>query len=356
MSTFNTERMKQLVAYAIQGAGFKKDLELSGYIGMRVEDGTLYLNTMDGENYLCVSDVCLADDIDVTVSAELFSKLISKITSDTLDMEVVDNTLVVTGNGKYTLGLIPDETGALLSFPDRFPKETEELGKFNAVDIVAINTTVKASLDTVAGSVYSSYYFGDVIASTDRCMMTIFKKKAFDEPYMFNRQFVDLMTMSGADVTISKSDTMLLAESSISEKGSICICTKIPDNVSGFKIEGVRQFSELEVKSFCRIRKAELLDLLDRLALFVTKFDDCAIQLHFTPHSVEISSMASSGVETIDYAEGKDAVDMTIKINIDRLRTELKSYNSDMVDLYYGSDMCIKLVDGDISQVIALIK
>lgn len=356
MSTFNTERMKQLVAYAIQGAGFNKLLELSGYIGVRAGEGTLYLNTTDGTNNLCVSDACVADNLDVTVSAELFSKLISKITSDTLDMEVVDNTLVVTGNGKYTLEIVRDETGALLSFPDKFPKETKELGKLNAVDIVAINTTVKASLDTVAGSVYSSYYFGDVIASTDRCMMTMFKKKAFDEPYMFNRQFVDLMTMSGADVIVSKSDTMLLAESSIGEKGSICICTRIPDNVSEFKIEGVRQFSDLEVKSFCRIRKAELLDLLDRLALFVSKFDEGAIQLHFTNQSVEISSMASSGVESIEYTECKDATDMTIKINIDRLRTELKSYNSDMVDLYYGSDMCIKLVDGDISQVIALIK
>lgn len=356
MSAFTTERLKELVGYAIRGAGFNKLLELSSYIGIRVEEGVLYLNTTDGTNYLCVSDACLADDFDVTVNAELFSKLISKITSDTVDIEVVDNTLVVTGNGKYTLELVPDESGNQLSFPDRFPKETEEMGSLNAVEVVAINTTVKASLDNITGIVYSSYYIGDVIASTDRRMMTIFNKAVFDKPYMFNREFVDLMAISGADVTLSKSDDMLLAESAISEKCSICICTKIPDNVSDFKIDSVKKFSELEVSSFCRVRKAELLDLLDRLALFVTKFDDGAIQLEFTNTGVKVSSLASSGVEFIEYAECKNAINMTIKINIDRLRTELKSYNSDMVDLYYGSEMCIKLVDGDITQIIALIQ
>ena len=356
MSTFSTERLKELVAYAIKGAGFNKNLELSSYIGVRVNDDVLYLNTTNGTNYLCVSDSCVADDFDVTVNADLFSKLISKITAETVDIEVANNTLVVNGNGKYTLELVPNENGDMLSFPDKFPSETTDIGTINAVDVVVINTTVKASLDNVAGSVYSSYYLGDVIASTDRCMMTVFKKKAFDEPYMFNREFVDLMTMSGADVSISKSSDTLLAESSISEHGSISICTKIPDNVSDFKIDGVKKFSELEVTSFCRIRKAELLDLLDRLSLFVTKFDDGAIKLHFTNSSVEVSSMASSGVETIEYSECKDAKDVEIKININRLLTELKSYNSDMVDIYYGNEMCIKLVDGDITQIIALIK
>jgi hypothetical protein len=66
--------------------------------------------------------------------------------------------------------------------------------------------------------------------------------------------------------------------------------------------------------------------------------------------------MASNGIERVDYTESKDTIDLTIKINIDRFRNQLKAYSSDVVDLYYGSDICIKLVDGDLTQVIALIK
>ena len=355
MSTFNTEALKKMVSYAIQGAGFNKLLELSTLMGIRVADGELYLNTTDGTNNLSVSGKCVADDMDITVNAELFSKLIGKINSDTVDMEIIDNTLVVKGNGKYTLELVPDENGDLLSFPDKFPKETTEIGKISAGDLVVINNTVKASLSQVAGSVYSSYYFGDIVASTDKAMMSIFNHKVFDTPYLINKEFVDLMSMGLADVSLSKADNMLVAD--IETDGcSISICTTLPTNISDFNIEGVNKFAALEVTSFCRFKKAQMLELLDRLALFVSKFDDGAIELHFAQDYIEVSSMASNGIESVDITEFKDAKDWTIKINIDRFRNQLKAYSSDMVDLYYGNEICVKLVDGDITQVIALIK
>lgn len=356
MATFNTTRLKELTAYAIKGAGFNKLLELSSYMGIKVADGIIYLNTTDGTNYVSVSDACIAEDMDITVNAELFSKLIGKFNSDTVDMNIVDNTLVVKGNGKYTLELVPDENGGLLSFPNKFPDKAEDIGTIPATDLVFISNAVKTSLGQVAGSVYSNYYFGNVVASTDKAMMSIFKRKLLDGTYLFNREFVDLLCMSGADVTISKCDDMLLAESNISEKGCICVCTKIQDGVNEYGIDNVNKFAALEVKSFCRFKKVEMLDLLDRLALFVNKFDDGAIELHFTDNYVEVSSMSSSGIERIDYTESKDAQDITIKINIERLRNQLKAYNSDIVDLYYGNEICIKLVDGDMTQLIALVK
>ena len=201
MSTFTTERLKQLVGYAIKGAGFDRNIELSTYMGVRVEDGELYLNTTDGTNYMSVSDRCLADDMDIVVDADLFAKLISKINSDTVDMEVVDATLVVKGNGKYTLALIPDETGNALSFPDKFPDDTTEHGVISASDVLTLNNTLKASLSGVADSIYSNYYFGDSVVTTDRAMATVYNKKMFDGEFVFSKQFIDLLTLSTNDVT-----------------------------------------------------------------------------------------------------------------------------------------------------------
>lgn len=356
MSTFNTERLKELVSYAIKGAGFNKLLELSSYMGVSVADGVLYLNTTDGTNYLSVSDGCVADEMDVVVNADLFARLISKITSDTVDMTIDGNSLVVKGNGTYKLELVPDENGDPLVFPDKFPPTVTEIGKLKANDLAVVSTALEVSLSNVAGSVYSNYYFGDVIASTDKAMMCIFNKKLFNKPYLFNRSFVDLMCAGATDVTLSVSEDMLLAEAEITDKCTISVCTKIPDNVSEFNVDGVNKFAALEVKSFCRVRKAEFLDTLDRLALFVSKFDDGAVQLNFTKTAIEVSSIANSGVESIMYAESKDVEPVAIKINVDRLRSQLKAYSSDMVDLYFGNDICIKLVDGELTQVIALLK
>lgn len=357
MATFNTEKLKGIVALAIQGAGFNKLLELSGYIGIKVQNGVLYLNTTDGTNYMRVSDSCSADDFDVTVDAELFSKLIGKFNSDTVDMDIVDDNLVIKGNGKYTLGVKPNETGSALRFPDKFPNvPAEVIGTITFQDLVTISTAIKASLSSVAGSLYADYYVGDVVASTDKVMISRYAKKLLDANYMLNRQFVDLMCLGNSDVTVSKADNMLIADISLSEDSSIQICTPILDTVSEFNIDGINKFADLDVKSFCRFKKVQMLDLLDRLALFVNKFDDGAVTLHFTEDYIEVSSLANSGIERVEITEFKNAEDISIKINIERLRNQLKAYGADIVDMYYGSDVCIKLVDGDISQVIALIK
>lgn len=355
MAKFNTEKLKELTSNAVQGAGFNKLLELSNYLGIRVEDKVIYLNTTDGTNYLCVSDACDAEDMDVTVDADLFSKLIGKINSNEVDIEVVDNALIVKGNGKYTLAIQPDENGNALSFPNKFPQETEKLTAIKITDLVTTGSAVKASLSGVAGSEYSNYYVGDVIVGTDKAMMSIFKRNMFDEPYLINKTVVDILITSPNDVDVFKSADMLVFESKINDTEAITLCTPIV-RPKDFNVEAIKKFAALDVKSFCRFKKAYMLDLLDRLALFVSKFEDGAIELHFTDSYVEVSSMSSSGIERIDYTESKDAEDITIKINIDRFRNQLKAYNSDIVDLYYGNEICIKLVDGDMTQVIALIK
>ena len=215
MATFNTETLKKLVAYSIQGAGLNEKVELSMDMGISVLNNTLYLNTMDGTNYLSVSADCTAEDFDIVVDAETFAKLIGKINSDVVELNVNDKALIIKGNGKYTLELLTDNMGELLSFPDVFPEKAEQLAVINAGDLVTVNSAIKASLSNVVDSVYSSYYFGDMIASTDRYMLSVLEHKVFDTPYLLNKQFVDLMCMTNADVEISKSEDMIVAETSV---------------------------------------------------------------------------------------------------------------------------------------------
>ena len=76
-----------------------------------VSEGTfLYLNVTNREYYAQVkfdlNEVC--QEFHATVNANLFLKLISQITTDTIGLEIKENTLVVTGNGTYKLPLIFD--------------------------------------------------------------------------------------------------------------------------------------------------------------------------------------------------------------------------------------------------------
>ena len=94
---------------------------------------------------------------------------------------------------------------------------------------------------------------------------------------------------------------------------------------------------------------------LERISIFVGDFEDNVIKLHFTDKSIEIQSMSSSGIESVNYMEHKSATDFTAKINVAMLITQLKAYGSDSVEIYYGNDKLLKLKDGKLTQVIAYV-
>lgn len=355
--TVNTIQLQALANKANQCVGANKLLEISNYIGIKSLAGTLALYTTDGENNLCVSmDIEDKEDIDVTVDVETFIKLINKITSDTVSLELFENALVIQGNGAYKLELKFDDNGDVLSFPRNFPEDADEIGKISQSAIQTMQSSLKSSLSTDAGSVYVNYYVGDFITSTDRAMMGMYDCQIFsseDTKFLFNRSFVDLLALAGEDVVLKyNSDNNII----MALANNFTLTTKVRSGIEDFNAEGIKKMLSIEQESYCKIRKKEILDLLDRLSLFVSAYDDGAITLEFTKSNIRISSMSCSGVESIAYMESKDAKEKTIKINISRLVSQLKSYNSDAVELYYGSDMCIKLVDGDVTQVIALMR
>ena len=349
-----TMKLQALVAKAVKGAGFNKLLPITGMIGITIEDG-MHLYTTDGSNYLCVYDNSIeGDSFDVTVDAEMFYNLVAKLTSNEVTLEVVDDVLIISGNGKYKLALQLNDSGEKLVFPKNLVDESDDvieiLGALSLNTINVMLSSIKPSLSTTAGTIYNNYYVGDCIIGTDRDMLCKYDGEKFD-PMVFTRSFVDLLGIATSDVTLSKSGNCLTAVSD-----NLIIKSKITNDASYFNIEGINKMLDLKLDSYCRVNKKELLSLLDRLSIFVSAYDDGAVFIHFTKDSLEVSSLSSSGVESIDYTEFKNFKDTTIKIDINRLITQLKAYQSDFVDLYYGNDLCVKLVDGDLLAIIALMR
>ena len=357
--TISTTQLQSLVNKASQCVGANKLIPITEKIGIKCSEIGLVLVTTDGVNTLSVStpDVSSKESIDVTVLAETFSKLVNKTTTETITLEVDANSLTVTGNGSYKLALELDDDGNLLSFPiNDFALEYEEVGKITPSVVQIIQSSLKSSLSANAGTVYTNYYVGEFISATDKSMLGLYAYNLFnaeETKFLWNARFVDLLAYAGEDTTLSyNADSKAL----IAKSQGFSLITKAPTDCADYNIEGLKKMLSISQDSFCKLRKKELLDALDRLALFVSTYDDGAITLQFTPNSLKVSSLSTNGVETIDYTESKDAKDKTIKININRLISQLKSYTSDTVELYYGSDFCIKLVDGDITQVIALMR
>ena len=91
---------------------------LTETLQIKTEDNQLFISVTNREYFAKVS-IAIDTNVDfhATVNANLFLKLISQITTETIEMTLIDNCLVLKGNGTYKLPLIFDGD-TLLELPE----------------------------------------------------------------------------------------------------------------------------------------------------------------------------------------------------------------------------------------------
>ena len=352
--TIGTELMKDVVARAIKGAGNNKLIPITSMMCIRLQNGDLTVITTDATNYLYIKEQHVAgDDFYVVVDANQFAKLVGKMTSDNITMTVDSNfTLTVKGNGTYKIELPLDEDGNLVKFPDAIGKNDSETGiTMNRSTIQVILDTIKPALAvTMENPQYTAYYMGDKVVATDSYKIASLDVPIFDEPRLVSSEFIDLVSvMRSEKITahIGKTDIMF-------DTPDCTIVGKFVDGLNDFAIEPISNLIDQEFESFCAVPKNELLQTLDRLSLFVGTYDKNAVDLTFTKEGLQISSKASSGVEIVSYISSDGHRDYTCAVDILMLMQEVKAIQNDKIEMFYGDDASIKLVDGNITIVIAL--
>lgn len=355
--TIGTELMKDVVARAIKGAGNNKLIPITSMMCIQLKDGELTVITTDATNYLYIKEQHVAgDDFYVVVDANQFAKLVSKMTCESITMTVDEKlyTMKVKGNGNYTIELPLDEDGAPVRFPDALAKtvlpNTIEL---NRSTVIAILETIKPALAvTMENPQYTAYYMGDKVVATDSYKIASLAIPMFDEPKLVSSEFLDLVAVMRAE----KITAMFSATDVMFETPDCMIVGKFVDGIDDFAIEPITNLIEQEFDSHCSVPKSDLLQMLDRLSLFVGTYDKNAVDLTFTNQGLQISSKASSGIEILSYVNSENQRDFTCSVDILMLVQEVKAISNDLIEIYYGDESSIKLIDGNITIVIALME
>ena len=91
---------------------------LTETLQIKTENKKLYISVTNRE-YLAKVKIDIPEDIEfvATVNANLFLKLVSQITTDTIELSIAESTLILKGNGTYKLPLIFDGE-KLLELPE----------------------------------------------------------------------------------------------------------------------------------------------------------------------------------------------------------------------------------------------
>jgi hypothetical protein len=349
-----TSRMKEAVNKAIKGAGFNNLIPITSMIGIKLSDGKLRLLTTDMTNTLCIIiDKVSGVDMDITVDADKFGKLIAKTTSEDIELIVIDDVLSVKANGTYKIPLIADEEGLVT-----FPALSETKGKTTNVKLTSImqayNINKSALAKTLENPALTGYYCGDMVISTDANVITFNDFKMFeqDEPLLISPQLMQLLTLN------KQEDIKLIVDRTL--------LTFVADDmvVQGTVMEGIEDFPADDVKAYldeaftssCKVPKDLLLATLDRLALFIEPYDKNGAYFTFGRKGINIHSKKDASTEVINYVESKNFEPFMCCVDIPMLKEQLQANPDDTVKICYGNENALKIESGKVTQVIALLE
>ena len=353
----STTKLQSMMAKTIKGVGNNKLIPITCLIAIKAHDGVLTIVSTDGVNYLYVREnIDDKDDFYVCIRAEQFAKLVAKTTSEFTTLTIKSNSLEVKGNGTYQIEIPLDEMGETIQFPNPLDEMGESvwLGKVTQSQISKIINTVKTGIaDTLDKYPYTNYYLGDIALATDTLKVCAFSQKILTMPKLINANMVDLLSVVTADETNVKCRD----DKIVFETDDVTIYGLVADGIDDFRIDSIKAYLTQDFPNKCRVNRGALLQLLDRIALFVGAYDDGAIRLTFKNECLTVESKQTNGVEIVAYAEpiGIDNEVFPIMIDINMLQSQVKAQESDILTIHFGTDNAIKIVDNDITSVIALI-
>lgn len=352
-----TSRMKDAVNKAIKGAGFNNLIPITSMIGIKLSDGKLRLLTTDMTNTLCIIiDKVSGVDMDITVDADKFGKLIAKTTSEDIELLIIDDVLSIKANGTYKIPLISDEDG-LISFPDISNlseiKEVDCKTKLSSV-MQAYNINKSALAKTLENPALTGYYCGESVISTDANVITFNQFKMFDieNPILISAQQMQLLalnTKEDIEVYIGKTDVQFVTE-------DVVIDGALMEGLEDFPAEEVNAYLGEAFTSMCKVPKDLLIGILDRLSLFIEPYDKNGAYFTFTRKGINIHSKKDASTEVINYVESKGFEPFMCCVDIPMLKEQLQSNPDDTVKIYYGNENALKIESGKVIQVIALLE
>lgn len=185
--------------------------------------------------------------------------------------------------------------------------------------------------------------------ATDRVKVASFDKRLFSNDVLVSDRLMKLMgVIQDSDIQYEVQDNVVVL------KSDKCTIYGNLDEVGGYPVAVVSDLISMDFPSSCKINKQSFINMLDRISLFVGKYDNKAIHMKFEKHGISIANMAGKSEEVIDYDSVKSYKAFDCIVDIELLLAQLKAYSSDVLDIQFGNEATLKLVDDDITYIVAL--
>lgn len=351
-----TELLQKMITKAIQGASNNKMIPITSLIGIEVKGKDLTLMTTDGSNQLKLkaeieyNPLYGPQDFYTIVNADTFAKLIGKTTKEFIEIENKENYLEVIGNGTYKLEVAINEEGEMVKFPEIINIQAEPYSISTKLLQDAIKVAKASVAKTMEVPCLTGYYITDNMIATDRQMICIMKNGLVKEPILISSEMAELLLLVEEDpINVLQQDNNLIFFNS-----SFTIAGKELEGKENYPVKPILDLANTEYTNTIKVNKQELLNVLDRMNLFVTDYDKGGIYLTFDTKGLAIQSQKSNAVETIIAPDERKSFNCLI--DIEMLKAQVETVSTDEVELSYGQEKSIKIVDGNCIHIISLLE
>jgi len=352
--TINTQVLQTAINKAIKGAGNSKFSAITSLMNFVVDSGNFSITTTDSNNYFTVTDKILnGDPVTFTVNVDTFSKLIMKTSVENIKIDVTDSFISVTGNGTYKIPIQLDVDGTPIKYPVHEINNPEYSGTIKTSVIKTLILHNKPSLALTLEAPYLVNYLclKNRVISADTFNICITQLPTFDKDVLIPPNVFELLSMtSEEDITYKIYQNNILFKT---EK--MKLFAVLPEGIEEYPVSTIDAILEREYGSDCILPKTALLNIIDRLSLFISDNDQNGLYMTFTQAGVKVESAHDDGIETVPYQGSNNFKDFTCFVGVESLKKQLNARVGETVHLYYGEPSTFRIEEDNVIQIISLL-
>ena len=338
----------QTILYAIDNKNvslFTETLELV------VKKKVLYLNVTNREYYTSVSFNLDKDEkFRAAVNAKTFLSLVSKITTDTIELSISNNALkVMTSNGEYTFPLIYNDD-KLLELP------TIDLGtvtcNMNINSSILLSILLNNSKELQRGlpvKPAQNYYYVDqqgAITFTSGACVNSFK---LDKPLkiLLSDKVVKLFKLFKSDNSVSfrmgqKAISNDMVQTAVEFKtDKVNIMAKLPDSsiITGVPVTNIRGMATKTFPFTMTVSRTDLLQALNRIMLFVEESKTYG-RVVIKDNKITISNYAGGSEEAL-YSTNQFNGEYKMILDLKNLKLILDGCDDEFITMCFGDGKAV---------------
>lgn len=309
------------------------------------------------------------EDLHVTISAETFIPLISKLDVDEIDMQEKLNCLILTTDkSSYTFPIIKELGNTKLLDTISFNATSSKI-EMNGADLASVaNVNTKGLIDAMFSRDIQRFIYMDnlgAITFTENIYVNDFKLpsaaefrvlltnqqatllKVFEEDEKVELELEQAISFNSCETTSNK---VRLS----SYKSELILVTQDSDVVDKFPSIRLRALAENPLNTHIEIDKKSLDKALARLMVFDKKFDITVLnysKLVFKEDCLELISIKNKNKEIVDYKSSSNVVPHEAVIRFADLVKQLKAVTNPVIDISYGDKPALVL-NSNVKQII----